>query len=184
MGVVCEIDRSYQSIKSFYRLNCETRKFHCLPPQPFYFFKNLYNSVLKQKLGIVVLAYYREKVIAGAVCLNFGNKAIYKYGASDKSYNNLRGNNAVMWNAIKWYAKKGYPVFDMGRTEPHNTGLQQYKNGWGTTMNIIEYYKYDIKKNKIVKMNPEIPRLFQKLFSASPIFLLRALGNLAYRHIG
>ena len=80
---------SAQSIKEFYRMNCLTRRRHGLPPQPVSFFENIHNYIIKQNMGIVVLASYRKKVISGAIYFHFGKKAFYKYGASNLNYQNL-----------------------------------------------------------------------------------------------
>ncbi len=46
-GVEVNIYSSLESIKEFYQLNCLTRKMHGLPPQPFYFFKKIYEKKKK-----------------------------------------------------------------------------------------------------------------------------------------
>ena len=38
------------------------------------------------KKGFVILASHQDKVIAGAIYFHFGEKVIYKYGASNKCY--------------------------------------------------------------------------------------------------
>lgn len=136
-GVEIHLFRSFESIKEFYRLNAMTRKHHGLPPQPYHFFRKVYDHILSKNLGFVALASYEGKNIAGAVYFHFGKNAIYKYGASDKSYWHLRANNLVMWEAIKWYCRNGYRNLCFGRTEPENQGLRQFKSGWGTKERIL-----------------------------------------------
>ena len=131
-GVKVELLQSLDSVQEFYRLNCMTRKDHGLPPQPYYFFEKVFNYVISRNLGLVVLASFEEKPIAGAVYFHLGEKAIYKYGASDKKYQHLRANNLIMWEAIRWCCKNGIQSISFGRTEPENEGLLQFKRGWGT----------------------------------------------------
>jgi hypothetical protein len=183
-GVECETVQSISAVKEFFHLNCITRKRHGLPPQPFSFFKNIYHYIIAKNLGNIVLASYKNRIIAGAVFFHFGNKAIYKFGASEIEYQHLRANNLIMWNAIKWYSQNGYQVFDMGRTETNNNGLNQFKSGWGTQSKSICYYKYSITKRKFVKSTSDASIIFHKLFSNLPLPLLRIVGSLAYRHIG
>ncbi len=114
---------SLESVKEFYQLNSITRKKHGLPPQPFYFFRKIYKHIISTKKGFVVLALYRNKVVAGAVYSHFKDRALFKYGASDQNYQHLRANNLVMWEAIKWYAQNGCKSFNFGRTEPDHKGL-------------------------------------------------------------
>ena len=119
-GVKVEVENTLDSVKEFHRLNLITRKRHGLPPQPLYFFKKVYEHVISKNLGIVVLASYENSIVAGAVFFHLGEKAVFKYGASDENFHHLRPNNLVMWEAIKWYSQNGYKSICFGRTEPGN----------------------------------------------------------------
>jgi len=182
-GVDVKISNSFESLKAFYRLNCITRKHHGLPPQPFLFFKKVFEHVISRNLGHIALASRSEKIIAGAVYFHFGNKAIYKYGASDKDYQHLRPNNLVMWKAIKYYAQTGFKGFSFGRTEPGNEGLLQFKRGWGTREETINYYKYDLEKDTFIA-DQLIPKMSYKIFKKTPSPLLKLIGRLLYKHVG
>lgn len=183
-GVTVGRQQSLEAIKEFYSLNCMTRKEHGLPPQPFSFFKNIYEHIISQNKGFVVLASFKDINIAGAVFFHFGNKAIYKYGASDKNHQYLRANNLVMWEAIKWFAQHGFSSFCFGRTEPENQGLLQFKRGWGGQEDIIKYIKYDLIKGEHVKDSPKITGLHNKMFNKMPMPLLRGVGTVLYKHMG
>ena len=183
-GLEVKLENSLESIKEFYRLNCITRKRHGLPPQPYYFFKLIYNHVISKGHGVVALAYHKGSPIAGAVYFHFGEKAIYKYGASDKKYQNLRANDLVMWEAIKWYNKNNYKSFSFGRTDPENSGLLQFKGGWGASERTIRYYKYDLKKNAFLCVQPKVSRICNRVLNNTPAPLLKIVGSLLYRHMG
>jgi len=174
---------SISSIDDFYRLNCMTRKLHGLPPQPWYFFKKIFEHIISQGNGFVILASYQNKVIAGAVYFHFGNYALYKYGASDRRYQTLRANNLVMWEAIKWYAGKGFKEFSFGRTETDNFGLLQFKRGWGAKEETVNYYKYDLTKDRYLGETKEIKSSYN-FFKLMPSSLLKIIGFLLYRHVG
>jgi lipid II:glycine glycyltransferase (peptidoglycan interpeptide bridge formation enzyme) len=161
-----------------------TRKHHGLPPQPYHFFKKIYDHIISKNLGFVVLASHENRNIACAVFFHFGDKAIYKYGASDRNYQHLRANNLVMWEAIKWYCQNGYKSLSFGRTESENRGLKQFKTGWGTRENVINYYKYDFKKDTFTTDHLTVTKLQQSFFRKMPIPLLNIFGSLLYRHIG
>ena len=100
-GVQVKIDHSFESVKEFYRLNCLTRKRHGLPPQPFKFFQKIFECIISQRGGFISLASFAGHYVAGAMFFQFGDSAIFKYGASDKKYQHLRANNLVMWQAIR-----------------------------------------------------------------------------------
>lgn len=183
-GVKITKCNSLESVREFYRLNCMTRKKHGIPPQPYYFFKQVFKHVLSKDQGSIILASHNNKIISGAVYFHFGEKAIYKYGASDASYQHLRANNLVMWEAIKRYRSKAYKTFCFGRTNPDNEGLLQFKSGWGTTESIMKYYKFDIDKNTFQKAGFEVGDSLQRVFNRMPIPLLKMVSFLSYKHIG
>ncbi len=183
-GVQVTISNTHKSIEEFYRLNCITRKVHGLPPQPHTFFEMVHLYILKENLGMVALASYQGENIAGAVCFNFGDNAMYKYGASDMSYQHLRANNLVLWEAIQWYCKRGYKTFHLGRTEPENAGLLQFKRGWGAKEYQINYYKYDLRKDAFITDSLNVSGTHNSFFRRMPMPLLKMAGTILYRHMG
>lgn len=183
-GVVVNRSNTLEAVNEFYRLNCVTRKRNGLPPQPYGFFKKIFDHIISQNLGLVILASFQQKNIAGAIFFHFGKKAMFKYGASDLAYQHLRANNLVIWEAIKWHAQCGFENFCFGRTDPENRGLRQFKNGWGATEQLIHYYKYDLRKNAFVRNHPKVKAWQSKIFHQLPVGLLRAIGAACYKHIG
>lgn len=183
-GVEVRISDLPESIEQFYHLNSLTRKRHGLPPQPFSFFKNVLELVIKKGYGIVVLGFYDGKAIAGSVFFHSGKRAIFKYGASDLKYQNFRANNLVMWEAIRYYCEKGFESLSLGRTEPDNQGLLQFKSGWGSTEQQINYYRYDLKKGSFVSGSSKVSGLHNRIFRNIPIPILNKIGDLLYKHVG
>jgi len=182
-NVRVHFSHSMQSVREFYRLNTLTRKLHGLPPQPLSFFRNVHKHIISQKKGIVVLASSEGRYIAGAVYFHFGSQAIYKYGASEREYQFKRPNNRIMWEAIKWYAEKGFESLSFGRTEPKNNGLLQFKRGWGAQEAVLRYYTYDLREGSYVADHSNIGRL-SPIFRKMPAPLLNLVGSLLYRHVG
>jgi len=183
-GVSVQRFNSLASVKEYYRLHCMTRKEHGLPPQPYHFFKKVYECIISRNLGFVALASYKNKIIAGAIYFHFGDKVIYKYGASDKEYQHLRANNLVMWEAIRLYCKAGFKNFCFGRTEFNNPGLRQFKNGWGTKEAIIRYYKYDLIRDAFITDINDMIAVYHRVFKKTPVSVLKIVGSLLYKHIG
>jgi lipid II:glycine glycyltransferase (peptidoglycan interpeptide bridge formation enzyme) len=171
-------------IKEFYRLNCLTRKRHGIPPQPYHYFKILHDFVIAKGQGFIVLAEFENRIIASGVFLHFGKNAIYKYGASDTNFQQLRPNNLIVWEAIKWYCRNGFKEFDFGRTEPENEGLRIFKSGWNTVESIINYYKYDFNEKSYIVDQPIVNPFVIKVFNHVPIAASKFIGRVLYRHIG
>jgi hypothetical protein len=183
-GVKVSIHRSAGAIKEFYRLQCITRKRHGLPPQPYSFFQKVYEHVISKNLGLIILACHSNMNIAGAVYFGFGDKSIYKFAASDYAHQHLRANNLVMWEAIKYYAGNGYRSMCLGRTELDNLGLRKFKMNWGANERILNYYRYDLRREAFVAETQVVRNAYHHIFRAMPIPLLRLCGSLLYKHIG
>lgn len=182
--VEVHISHELKAVKEFYRLNTLTRKNHGLPPQPYKFFHHLYDRVISRNMGFVAFATFHGQTVAANVYLHFGDEVIYKYGASDKAHQQLRANNLVMWEAIRWSCEKNFQTLSFGRTEQENEGLMQFKAGWGVNLHPIYYYRYDFQKNVFISDASGINPLFNKVFSKMPIPVLEILGRILYRHMG
>lgn len=182
-GLQVNLSNTWESMMTFCRLNCMTRKKHGLPPQPLSFFKKIFEHIILPQNGLIVQALIQMKPIAGAVYYHFGNHAVYKYGASDRKYLNLRPNNLVMWEAIKYYINNQFQNLSFGRTEPDNHGLLHFKRGWGTREETLNYYKYDLKQDCFVSKESKL-RTSYNIFKHMPSPLLRLTGNILYRHVG
>ncbi len=178
-----EINNSPSALDDFYIMNCYTRRRHGLPPQPLKFFRKLYDFVLAKNRGFICLSKYNGKTIAGAVFLLIGKKALYKYGASLFVYQNLRPNNLLMWESIKYLKAQGFNELNFGRTELENTGLRRFKLGWGTEEKFLDYYRYQLEKKN--NFNNSTKSFSQRNLPLHrfPIFLLRMIGKFVYKHI-
>jgi hypothetical protein len=182
-GVTVEFCQSLDAVRIFYALQCKTRRKHGLPPQPFRFFRNIHNHILSQNRGFVVLARYQQVPVAAAVFFHWEKKAIYKYGASDETFQHLRANNLVMWKAIKWYAQHGFEELDFGRTSLANDGLRRFKLGWGTQEHRIEYVRYDRRASGFVTVKDEASGWHNRVFHTLPGFVSRQIGAVLYKHV-
>ena len=182
-AVTVEKRHDPDAVKAFYRLNCMTRREHGLPPQPCGFFRNLHDQVVSQKKGCVLLAAHKGRTVAGAVYLFYQDKAIYKYGASDKTYQQLRANNLIMWEAIKTCAAANVTTFDFGRTDLDHEGLRRFKSGWGTIEKTDRYYRYDFKRGDFVQKAGG-PKSSYAVFKHMPMPLLKLSGRVLYKHVG
>jgi hypothetical protein len=89
-----------------------------------------------------------------------------------------------MWEAIRWYSENGYKILCFGRTEPGNQGLIQFKSGWGTTEQQVNYYRYDFKKEAFVSRTSRVTGFHNKIFRRMPAPLLKAIGSALYKHVG
>lgn len=183
-GVSVAISDTLQAVQEFYRLHCLTRKRHGVPPQTMGFFQKLHQHVIAPGLGFTALGSHGGGIVAGVICLHFGSNALYKYGASDESYQHLRANNLVLWEAIRKCAREGFSSFSLGRTDLDNEGLLAFKNGWGGNRTQLNYYRYEFDSRSFVCDREHHLELCKSVFRKLPIEVLRMIGAVAYRHLG
>jgi lipid II:glycine glycyltransferase (peptidoglycan interpeptide bridge formation enzyme) len=164
----------------FYKLVVMTRWRQCLPPQPFYWFRELITAFGKELK--IRIASRGDLTVAGILTLSHKKSMVYKYGCSNPRYNNLGGTQLLFWKAIEDAVDNGMEEFDMGRSDTDNTGLVAFKEHWGATGSVLKYWTYP---NKPQVQRPAWQRnVAQKVVSATPNAVLQAVGTLLYRHIG
>jgi len=182
-GVTVEILKDAKAVKQFYLLQCLTRRKHGLPPQPFRFFQNLQKYVLAEGRGIIVLARFGARTVAGSVFFHAARQAFYKFGASDQAMLELRGNDLVMWEGLRYYAARGFRTLHLGRTSLIHEGLRRFKLGWAARERSIEYFKYDLRTSAFVSDRDAALGWYNRIFAALPLSMSRLLGAVLYRHI-
>jgi CelD/BcsL family acetyltransferase involved in cellulose biosynthesis len=183
VGLKVSTSRSADAMEVFYKLHSRTRKKHGAPPQPYSFFGNIQSEVMERGLGFVVIASQQERPVAGAVYFQLGGKGIYKFGASDERFLNMRGNNLVMWKAIEHLAENGAASLHLGRTSMGNDGLRRFKLSWGAKEERIEYVKFDMTKKKWSVSPDRTSGLHAALFRKLPVGVNRLAGRMLYPHL-
>jgi hypothetical protein len=183
-GVTVGIERSRGAIQEYFRLHCLTRKKHGVPPQPFRFFEQIYLHIIESGLGFVALGKLAGRVLAGAIFFNYGQKALYKFGASDPAADHFRPSNLVMWGAIRHLAQQGSESLCFGRTSLHQEGLRKYKLGWGAKEKEIRYLQIKANSKGYDVAPVEQGRESNRLFSRLPLPVLKQIGVWAYPHVG
>jgi len=182
-GVQVESSTTLDALQIFYTLHCRTRRKHGVPPQPFRFFCAIHRHILARGLGQVIIATTGARPIAANVYFHCGKNAIYKYGASDDAFQELRGSNLVMWRAIQDYAARGFKSLHFGRTSCAGEGLRRFKLGWGCTEEPIHYLRYDCRQARFIPGKDEAYGWYNSLMARMPILFLRILGSTLYPHL-
>jgi lipid II:glycine glycyltransferase (peptidoglycan interpeptide bridge formation enzyme) len=182
-GVTVEMSNTIEAVRAFYGLHERTRRKHGVPPQPFTFFANIQRHVLEAGRGFVVLARVADRVIAAAMFFHFGDRAIYKFGASDDRFQHLRANNLVFWKAIRAFAESGAGELDFGRTSVGNEGLRRFKLGWGSAESRIDYFKFDFRSDRFAKDCDRASGWHTRVFNVLPGPICRWAGAMLYRRL-
>jgi hypothetical protein len=182
-GVNALIAHNRQAISDFYQLHVQTRRRHGLPPQPASFFLNIYEHIVRPGLGFIVLARYGYRSIAAAIFFRFGKNALYKYGASDKRFQEFRANNLVMWHGIQVLARAGAEKLYFGRTDYENDGLRRFKLSWNTEEETLDYFRVDPSGRQCLAPARQDSTLHKRIFRRLPLVFNRMAGSMIYPHL-
>lgn len=167
----------------FYALHVETRRRQGVPVQPRSFIRRL-EALFSEGLGHVLLAEHGGATAAAAVFVGYGRTLTYKYGASDTAHLDVRPNNAIFAEAIRWAAEQGYDRLDFGRTDRENTGLAAFKRNWGAEEHEIAYTRLPPSPGARDETPGAARRLASTVIRRSPPIVGRAVGAALYRHFG
>ncbi|TMP92605.1 MAG: GNAT family N-acetyltransferase [Verrucomicrobia bacterium] len=181
--VSAAVVRNRPAISDFYRLHVQTRRRHGLPPQPASFFLNIYEHIIRPGLGFIVLARRGSRPIAAAIFFRFGKNALYKYGASDKRFQEFRANNLVMWRGIQFLARNAAEKLHFGRTACENDGLRRFKLSWGTEEETIDYFRIDSSGGQCLIAAPHHSGFHKRIFGRLPLAFNRLAGSMIYPHL-
>jgi hypothetical protein len=182
-GVTVDSRSDSDALRGYYRLHCRTRTRHGAPPQPLRFFELLQEHVLKRGFGFVSLAFYRGRAIAGALFVQSGSRAIYKFSASDERFQELRGANLVLCNGLARLVSQNVAELNFGRTSLSNDGLRRFKQAWGAQEYMIRTARYCFERRSFVRVADLAAGAQSRMFSALPVFLSRWVGSVAYPHL-
>jgi CelD/BcsL family acetyltransferase involved in cellulose biosynthesis len=182
-GLQVDFSNGSEPIHTFYALHCRTRRRHGLPPQPFRFFENIQRYVLDAGQGFVATARLRDQPLAAAVFFCHGRQVLYKFGASDHDFQQLRPNNLTMWAAIKHAASRGFTSLHLGRTSLANEGLRRFKLAFGASEETVRYCQYDFASKGFVAGVDRTEGWFNRVFAHLPLPLLRLAGQILYPHL-
>ena len=179
--ISAEVTRSPDAVAHFYRMHVRTRRRHGVPPQPFRFFENIYDEMIRSGLGFIVLVKTEVRPIAAAVFFEFGGTAIYKFGASDVAFQELRPSNLMVWEAIRALAERGCALLHFGRTDLADEGLRRFKLGWGATEQRLDYLRLG-RGAASPNFRNQNHSIANAVFRRMPLSLNKLAGAVIYPH--
>ena len=178
-----EISSARKAMLDFYQLHAATRRRHGLPPQSLSFFLRIDEEIMKPRHGFIVIVKQKTTPVAAAVFFTFGSSALFKFGASDQSAHDLRGNNLAMWEAIQELVSRQVETLHFGRTALNNSGLRRFKLAWGTKEEPIEYFRFELATGRWVNRPRQASKVYNQVFRSLPLSANRVAGALIYPHL-
>ncbi len=174
-----------KDMRNFYLLNLTTRKKHGILPQPYDFFKNIWQELVSNGLGFVLIAKYKSISIAGGVFFIYKDTIYYKFNASDRNYLQYHPNHLLQWQAIQYSCQNGYKYLDFGRAAPDNLGLIFFKRRWGMEeINLPYYYWPTVKGVTYTEQKSLKYRMITSVLRRTPTAVSKTAGELFYKYLG
>jgi lipid II:glycine glycyltransferase (peptidoglycan interpeptide bridge formation enzyme) len=133
-------------LAAFYDLLLETARRDGFLIRGRSYFETLFDLLSPAGQLAMFLARFEGRPIAGALCMGFGRRLTYTYGASSNEHRNVMPNHLMQWHMIRWAKEQGYLIYDFrgvspvrdGRpVEAHLAGLNRFKEGFGARY--VEY---------------------------------------------
>lgn len=150
------------------------------------FFHHIWNRVLGEGKGFLLIARRDKENIGGLLALHSGKTLIGKYSVArtEARYAHVNASYALFWEAIRRGAESGFTTLNMGITGEDNQGLRDFKLRFGAVEKPAFFYYYPIR-GKI----PDYKKLYGSYhllklgWSLMPMPLARGLGSLINRWI-
>jgi CelD/BcsL family acetyltransferase involved in cellulose biosynthesis len=181
-GLTCEQGRTEDLLRKFYALLVTTRRRHHLPPQPFNWFRNL-AACCKESFRVRIASVGRRPV-AGIMTLQHRDTLVYKYGASDAGYHPVGSMQFLFWRTIVDACAAGCLSFDLGRSDPEQSGLVRFKERLGAAPASLTYWRCPESRAKSGPLQKWLARCAGQAFVHAPDGVRVAAGTLLYKHIG
>lgn len=165
--------------ETFYHLHLRTRRRLGIPVQPRRYFGLLWDRIVAPGLGFLLLAYVGDTPVAGSVFLIWNRRITYAYSASDPAFGRHRPTNLILWMAVQWGCEHGFRELDLGRSDFEDEGLRNFKNGWGTKEQSLEY---SIMGRPPRTGSGRLGPRSRGLIRSSPVWVCRTMGELLYKY--
>ena len=178
-GVTVHPATGLDGMRTFYALHERTRRRQGVPVQPWRFFALIWEHIVAQGRGTVLIASHESTPLAGAVFLHQHGTTIYKFGASDPSGWDRRPNHAIFWRAIQDACARGDVRMDFGRTDLGHDGLRAFKSGWGARERPLVYSS--LEPGAETGAESLASRALAQAIRRGPSWVGRGLGAALYR---
>jgi CelD/BcsL family acetyltransferase involved in cellulose biosynthesis len=132
-GVTVEHATDERHLREFFELHLRVRRRkYGLLAQPFAFFEHIWTQFLDKGSGVLILARVDGQAVAGCLFLEWQDTLYYKFNASDLDTLEVRPNDRVLWEGLRYARMRGLQRLDFGLTDWDQAGLVQYKRKYAT----------------------------------------------------
>lgn len=123
-------------VQDFYRLLQETSRRSGFPIHSLGYYQALWTTLERAGMVRILLAVHEQRPLAAAMIFLAGRRAYYLYGASSAEHRNLKPNDLLQWECIKYAKSQGCISYDLWGIpdavgEALEQGLEPELNGSG-----------------------------------------------------
>ena len=179
-GIVVETASNWDDMNRFYKINANHYKALGVPFFGEEFFKQIWEKLVQNNHGHLLLAKYEDKVIGGHLLFFSGRTLVSKYSAvkKDKKFSKLNASYALFWEGIRVGITNNFSSFNLGVTGESNPGLLDFKSRFGSETTPVYFYYYPIKGKA-----PDFEKYYgkyslaKKVWASTPAFITSAIGQ-------
>lgn len=165
-GVTVRYSRREEDLKTFYELYKITAVRDKIGYRPYEYFLKMLHAFGEDQLRIYI-AEHEGQALSGAICIHYGKKTWYIYGASSNEKRNLMPNYAMQAEMIQWGIENGSEIYDFGGVFilDKSNGLYKFKEGFCRREGATEFIgEFDKVYNRFfytgfTKVVPQVQRL-------------------------
>ncbi len=172
-----------ENVESFYDIYSLSVRNHGTPVFSKKYFK-LLKSVFKEKCEIRLI-YNNDTAVSTVMTFYFRDEVLPYYGGGTLEARKYKAFDFMYWDIMKDACKKGYKVFDYGRSKK-GTGSYSFKKNWGFTPEPLHYQYNLVGTDKMPDINPLNPKyqLFIKLWQRLPLPVANTIGPFFAKNLG
>jgi FemAB-related protein (PEP-CTERM system-associated) len=181
-GLTCEFGHE-ELIPAFYEIFA--RSYHRLGSPVFSvkLFKNLLGE-FGEKANILLIRTREGKPISSVLTFFYKDQVLPYYAGSLFEYRELAPNDYMYWQLMKYGHKKGYRLFDFGRSKV-DTGSYGFKRHWGFEPEHLPYQYFLNRIDEIPNVSPANPKYQKKIeiWRKLPFWATKLIGPRIVKYI-
>jgi CelD/BcsL family acetyltransferase involved in cellulose biosynthesis len=186
-GVEVRAGKGIDDLRAFFELHLRVRKNkYGLLAQPWPFFENIWNHLLSQDHGVLMLAERGGELLGGVLFLEWSDTLYYKFNASDSEQLAVRPNDLVIWSGIEHALARGLRRLDFGLSDWDQEGLVRFKRKYATeekTIHMLQHMPPGAPSVREVEARALLPQITELLTGPEiPDSVTAQAGAILYRY--
>lgn len=100
-------------LTGFYEMLQKTGERNTFTPESLDYYERMYDLFTDRRNLRLIFAEYENQPVSAILLIAFGDTVVYKRGGWTGEHGNLRPNEALHWDAIRWAKEKGFRYYDL-----------------------------------------------------------------------